>query len=242
LRYITVVNARTFVLLAAVAACHSKAPEPPSSNFGYYLLAMTWSPATKDQCTLPPAFTLHGLWPNYTEAQAVGRPHAWPQFCGAFAHCEATEDASCAPGVPVPPELAALAPAYVNGTLATHEWSKHGSCTTLTPSDFFAAELAAIHSIQHDATPDAVRAAAGHDMARDELQRAFGVSADAVVLGCTATCELTQVAFCIAKDDRERPTIATPCTSSVTTSDYDNGCAVRHCERVRIPASCGHSI
>ena len=236
----TVVNARTLIPLAAVAACHSNASAPPPpSNFGYYLLAMTWSPATKDQCTLPPAFTLHGLWPNYTEAQAVGRPQAWPQFCGAFAHCEATEDASCAPGVPVSPELAAFAPAYVNGTLATHEWSKHGSCTTLTPSEFFAAELAAIHSIPHDATPDSVTAAAGHDMARDELQNAFGVSADAVVLGCTATCELTQVAFCIAKDDHQRPTTATPCTSSVTTSDYDNGCAVRHCERVRIPASCG---
>jgi ribonuclease T2 len=226
------------VLLAAVAACHSKAPAPPTSDFGYYLLAMTWSPATKDQCTLPPAFTLHGLWPNYSEAQAVGKPHAWPQFCGAFAHCEATEDASCAPGVPVPAELAPFAPAYVNGTLATHEWSKHGSCTKFTPSDFFAAELAAIHSIPH-ATPDAVIAAAGHDMARDELERAFGVSADAVVLGCTATCELTQVAFCIAKDERERPTTATSCTSSVTSSDYDNGCSVRHCERVRIPASCG---
>lgn len=202
---------------------------------------MTWSPATKDQCTQPPAFTLHGLWPNYTEAQAVGRPHAWPQFCGAFAHCEATEDASCAPGVPVPKELAVLAPAYVNGTLATHEWSKHGSCTTMTPGEYFTAELAAIHSIPRDGTPEVVRAAAGRDLALDELQRAFGVSAAAVVLGCTADCELTQVAFCIAKDDRERPTSATSCTPSVTSSDYDNGCAVRRCERVRIPASCGHA-
>jgi ribonuclease T2 len=222
--------------LLALAGCHSKAPEPPPSSFGYYVLAMTWSPATKDQCTLPPAFTLHGLWPNYTEAQAIGKPHAWPQFCAAFAHCETSEDASCAPGVAIPPELAAFAPAYVNGTLATHEWSKHGSCTSLTPNDFFAAELAAIHAIPHDANPDAVHA--GHDMALDELQHAFGVSADAVVLGCTASCELTQVAFCIAKDDRDHPTTATACTPSVTSSDYDNGCVVRHCDRVRIPASC----
>jgi ribonuclease T2 len=229
---------RILVPLVAVVACHSKAPTPPAPSFGYYLLAMTWSPATKDQCALPPAFTLHGLWPNYSEAQAVGKPQAWPQFCGGFAHCEATEDASCAPGVAVPPDLAALAPAYVTGTLATHEWSKHGSCTSLTPSEFFSAELAAIHSIPHDATPEAVRAAAGRDMARDELQRAFGVAADSVVLGCSASCALTQVAFCFAKDDRDRPTTPTPCTSSVTSSDYDNGCVVRHCDRVQISPRC----
>ena len=199
---------------------------------------MTWSPATKDPCTLAPAVTLHGLWPNYTEAQAPGKTHAWPQFCGGFAHCETTEDASCAPGVAVPPALAALAPAYVDGTLATHEWSKHGSCTSMTPKDFFAAELAAIHSIPHDATPETVRAAAGHDMARDELQRAFGVAPETVVLGCTATCELTQVAFCVGKDERDRPTFPTPCTRSVTSSDYDNGCIVRSCERIRIRAAC----
>jgi ribonuclease T2 len=234
------VNARIVLLVAALAACHSKAPTPPASSFGYYLLAMTWSPATHDQCTLPPAFTLHGLWPNYTEAQAVGQPQAWPQFCGGFAHCAAREDASCAPGVPVPPDLAPFAPAYVTGTLATHEWSKHGSCTRMTPREFFDAELAAIHSIPHDATPDAVRAAAGHDIARDDLQRAFGISPDAVVLGCSPTCELTQVAFCLAKDERDRPTSPTPCTASVTGSDYDNGCAARRCERVRIAAACAN--
>ena len=235
-------NPRFLLPVVALAACHSHTPAapPPSSttSFGYYLLAMTWSPATKDQCTLPPAFTLHGLWPNYTEAQAVGQPQAWPQFCGAFAHCAGREDASCAPGVAVPADLAAFAPAYVTGTLATHEWSKHGSCTRMAPREFFAAELAAIHSIPHDANPDAVRAAAGHDLALDELQRAFGISPESVVLGCTASCELSQVAFCLGKDDRDRPTGATPCTASVTASDYDNGCVVRHCERVRIPAAC----
>lgn len=229
---------RLLLPIAAAAACHANTPAPPAPSFGYYLLAMTWSPATKDQCALPPAFTLHGLWPNYTEAQAAGQPQAWPQFCGGFAHCAAKEDASCAPGVAVPAELAAFAPAYVTGTLATHEWSKHGSCTRMAPGEFFAAELAAIHSIPHDATPEAVRAAAGSDLALADLQRAFGISPASVVLGCTATCELAQVAFCLGKDERDRPTGATPCTKSVTSSDYDNGCAVRHCERVRIPAAC----
>lgn len=231
------------MLLLAACSSHSSPATPAArgASFGYYLLAMTWSPAQKDQCTLPPAFTLHGLWPNYTEAQAQGQPHAWPQFCGAFAHCEQAEDASCAPGVPVPPELAAFAPAYVKGTLATHEWSKHGSCTRLAPGPYFEAELAAITTIPDHANPVAVKAAAGTDMSRDDLVKAFGIPAESVNLGCTDACELTQVAFCLGKDDRDQPTGPVPCTASVTSSDYDNGCVVKKCERVKLLAACAHN-
>ncbi|HEY4242574.1 MAG TPA: hypothetical protein VGM88_22300 [Kofleriaceae bacterium] len=227
--------ARPCLALVAVAACHSSAapPPPPPSDFTYYLLAMTWSPATKDQCSLPPALTLHGLWPNFSEAQAAGKPHAWPEFCGAFAHCAKTEDAACAPGVPVPPELAAVAPAYVSGTLATHEWSKHGSCTRLAPAEFFAAELAAIRSI-----PTIANLRPG-ERALADLQRAFGVPPESVVLGCSPTCQLTQVAFCLGKDAADHPTGPVSCTPSVSGSDYDNGCAVRHCDRVQLAATCG---
>jgi ribonuclease T2 len=225
---------RAAAVLVAVAACHSHPappPQPPPSGFGYYLLAMMWAPPCPHQ------LTLHGLWPNYTEDQARGQPRAWPQFCGAYAHCEQTEDASCAPGARVPDELAALAPAYAlgSGSFATHEWSKHGSCTTLSAGDFFAAELAAIHSLPGNGTPDALRAAAGHDLARSELQRAFGIPPESVVLGCDDHCRFTQVGFCLAKDAGDHPTTPTPCTASVTTSEYDNGCATRGCERVAIP-------
>src|SRR3569623_527067 len=111
---------RVALCLLVLAACHSTTtPAPPSSNFGFYLLAMTWTPSfccsapQKRQCAhAAPELTLHGLWPNYTDEQSQGRPRAWPQFCGAYAHCEQAEDASCAPGVPVPADLAARAPGY----------------------------------------------------------------------------------------------------------------------------------
>lgn len=219
--------------LFLIAACHHQAaptpPPAPPSEFGFYLLAMMWAPPCAHE------LTLHGLWPNYTEEQAHGRPQAWPQFCGAYAHCEKAEDASCAPGAPVPDALAALAPEYVKGTLATHEWSKHGSCTTLSAADYFAAELSAIHSLPGNGTPDVLRAAAGHDLARADLQGAFGIARESVVLGCDAHCRLTQVGFCLAKDAEEHPTAPTPCTASVTTSEYDNGCVTRGCDRVTIP-------
>ena len=86
-----------------------------------------------------------------------------------------------------------------------------------------------------DATPAALRAAAGKDLARDDLQHAFGVPPESVVLGCDSHCAFTQVGFCIAKDAGDRPTAPMPCTANVTTSDYDNGCVTRHCDRVAIP-------
>ncbi|MBV8762955.1 MAG: hypothetical protein JO257_37060 [Deltaproteobacteria bacterium] len=225
-------------LLALVVACHTATTAPPApptprtekaappspDAFGFYLLAMMWKP---DACGL----RLHGLWPNFTDEQSQGRPRAWPQFCGRFAHCEKAEDTTCAPGVPVPGDLAPLAPDYVQGTLATHEWSKHGSCTQLAPADYFAAELAAIHVVHSDALHPG-------DYAPADLQHAFAVPDTSVVLGCDAHCTLTQIGFCLAKDASDHPTGPTPCTQNVTSSDYDNGCITHACARVTVPGTC----
>jgi ribonuclease T2 len=243
---------RALLISLVLAACHPNGPtpmpEPTGGDFGFYLLAMTWAPSfcclepTKQQCTqlagsyAAEHLTLHGLWPNFTDEQSRGRPRAWPQFCDRYAHCEQAEDATCAPDVAVPPELAHYAPGYVtdDGAMATHEWSKHGSCTTLDASGYFTAELV---GILHVPNHDALVASIGKDLPRDELQRAFGVPAESVVLGCDAHCRLTQVGFCLAKDGQDLPTGAIPCTRNVTTSDYDNGCVVRGCARVAIQAA-----
>jgi ribonuclease T2 len=239
--------------IVVLAACHSQpapptAPAPAPSEFGLYLLAMTWAPqlccdkpGLEDCATLAGSFaashlTLHGLWPNYTDEQQRGKPRAWPQFCGAYQHCEAAEDASCAPAATVPAELAPLAPSY-KGSLATHEWSKHGSCTTLSAAEYFAAELAAIRAIPHDATPEVLRAAIGSGVARDELERGFGIPPESVAIGCDAHCRLTQVGFCFAKDARDHPTTPIACTANITTSEYDNGCVTRGCARVNVPGA-----
>jgi ribonuclease T2 len=254
---------RALLSLLVLAACPASTPPPaitppspspappPASDFGFYLLAMTWAPQLC--CAEPGApacaalagsfaathLTLHGLWPNFTDEQSRGKPRAWPQYCGAYHHCETAEDARCAPGVAVPGELARLAPGYVAGTgaFATHEWSKHGSCTRLSAAEYFGAELAAIRAIPGEATPDALRAAAGADLARDDLQRAFGVPPDSVLLGCDARCRLTQVSFCLAKDAGDHPTAPIACSANVTTSDYDNGCVTRGCQRVAVRAA-----
>jgi len=254
----TNMKVRCALAFALAAACHHDKAAPPSS-FGLYLLAMQWAPnaccahpgkeAGAESCgALAGSYaathvTLHGLWPSYTDDESRGRPRPWPQYCGALAHCEHDEDASCAPGVPVPPDLAARAPAYItdHGALATHEWSKHGSCTRLSPAAYFAAELAAIRSLPGDGTPDVLSAAAGKDVARADLSRAFGIPPEAVALGCDAHCELTQVGFCLGHDAADQPTTPIACPHNVLSSEYDNGCVTRGCERVVVQAAgeCG---
>jgi ribonuclease T2 len=251
---------RALLLFLVLAACQprtatppipSAPPASPGSDFGFYLLSMTWEPnrccSERDQpscAQLAGSFaathlTLHGLWPNFTDEQSRGKPRAWPQYCGTYQRCEQTEDPSCAPGAAVPDELARLAPGYIAGTgaFATHEWSKHGSCTRLSAADYFRAELAAIRAIPGDATPGALHAAVGADLARDDLQRAFGVPPDSVLLGCDAHCRLARVGFCLAKDAADHPTAPIACTRNVATSDYDNGCATRGCQRVAVQAA-----
>src|SRR4051812_23532995 len=90
---------RILVPLLAVAACQPRTPTPPitptplspalappsASEFGLYLLSMTWEPnrccteRDRQDCSqLPGSFaathlTLHGLWPNFTDEQSRGR-------------------------------------------------------------------------------------------------------------------------------------------------------------------------
>jgi len=260
--FLTRILVPILVPILALATCQPQTPTSPSlpahpspapsaAEFGLYVLSMTWEPnrccaeGNRPQCPpLPGSFaathlTLHGLWPNFTDEQSHGKSRAWPQYCGAYQHCEHAEDASCAPGVAVPHELARLAPGYVAGTgaFATHEWSKHGSCTRLSAAEYFDAELAAIRAIPGDATPDALHAAVGADLARDTLLRSFSVLPESILLGCDAHCRLARVGFCLAKDPGDHPTTPTACTSNVTTSDYDNGCVTHQCQRIAVQAA-----
>ena len=118
---------------------------------------------------------LHGLWPNYDPSQAGRAPGiGWPQFCNTcassqcetcsktancnFASCERTTQT---PKCQIPaPTLAAFntsgrwqryAPQYAWGTLAVHEWAKHGSCSPWhdDAGSYFAAAEAGFEAIRN---------------------------------------------------------------------------------------------
>lgn len=115
--------------VAPFAEAQQTRPASVPGRFDYYVLALSWSPtycadpraAARDQAQCGGArryaFVVHGLWPQ----NEIG----WPQDCPT-----AVRD--------VP---AALAQQQLDimpsARLVQHQWSKHGSCSGLTPQAYF---------------------------------------------------------------------------------------------------------
>jgi ribonuclease T2 len=113
-------------LAAGAAAAQGRAQNQPGI-FDYYLLSLSWSPsfcetskgnASRLQCGARPySFVVHGLWPQYN--------NGFPESCQA-----------------PPPRLDRrivdsmldLMPAPA---LIYHEWDVHGTCSGLSPRDYF---------------------------------------------------------------------------------------------------------
>lgn len=107
----------------------------PPGKFDYYLLNLSWAPefchnvevlpanehtAAKradaaQECGTPRGFVLHGLWPQNFDG-------TYPVTCS-----DRTGPADYDKYLDMTPSL----------TLLKHEWSKHGTCTTLAPDAFF---------------------------------------------------------------------------------------------------------
>ena len=92
--------------------------------------------------------SVHGLWPNYDPTLHDGQ--SWPQFCvrpdgETFTDCEADYSSQpyCTPSgaydvfnTSIGWQTYALE--YAWSDLASHEWSKHGSCTNWSDTEYFA--------------------------------------------------------------------------------------------------------
>lgn len=115
------------VCLAALVLAAQNGP----GQFDYYVLSLSWSPqycanpknASRDreQCGTGRryAFVTHGLWPNHERP-----PH--PRNCG--------------PRSRLPSGLVSqMLPIMPSAALIQHEWNSHGTCSGLSPSDYFSA-------------------------------------------------------------------------------------------------------
>jgi ribonuclease T2 len=104
---------------------HHRSGDAAPGVFDYYLLSLSWSPAfclqspDSAECQGPRrfGFIVHGLWPQ--------NERGWPEHCA---------------GDSVVPESVAqqIADLMPSRQLVVHEWSAHGTCSGLTPADFFA--------------------------------------------------------------------------------------------------------
>ncbi len=162
--------------------------------FDFYLMALSWSPGFCDgnpsgkgrkQCAVGArlGFVLHGLWPQ--------NERGYPSSCGGS---RSVSKAALDETVGV----------YPAKGLARYEWRKHGTCTGLSPSAYFAAAARAFHAVT---IPDVFKApVASQTMAPLDIMRAFtkvnpGIRPGMMAVVCRKG-ELQEVRLCLTKDLR----------------------------------------
>jgi ribonuclease T2 len=174
----------------------ARAPVAPG-DFDYYVLALSWSPGfcavsggTRDpeQCGRGAnlGFVVHGLWPQRER--------------GMLADCEA--------GLRPPARADAAAAArdlFPTEGLARYEWRKHGGCTGLPPSAYFAAVRSAREQVVIPAA--LAEARESRQLAPQDVLRAFAQANPRLRPGMAAvSCPknvLQEVRICLSKDLRD---------------------------------------
>lgn len=116
------------IMMMAFPATAQERRGAPAGNFDFYVLALSWSPAycmregeraDPLQCdAVPPkGFVVHGLWPQYQRG--------WPAYC-------------LPEPVIVSRDVLQSVQHIMPYGLARYQWRKHGSCSGLGPSAYFA--------------------------------------------------------------------------------------------------------
>ncbi len=174
-------------------------PAPPRTDspgrFDFYLLSLSWSPAFCDtggdskspnQCAAGRrlGFVVHGLWPQNL--------HGFPSNCDTGSRA------------PSRVALDAAADLYPDEGLARHEWRQHGTCSGLSPIDYFAAVRRARDAVT--VPPDFIAPQEPRSLSPAVIVRAFagsnqGLRADTMAVTCRAG-QLQEVRICFGKDLR----------------------------------------
>ena len=153
--------------------------------------------------------SLHGLWPNYDPVKHGG--YDWPQYCNVsgahFPNClKDPSGEGCAPSEAalnafnVSGRWQTWALQYAFGTLAAHEWAKHGSCTPwssvgASQLEYWTLQEAAYTNLSRGKGASLVHANVGGNVSYSELQAAFDadVGGHHATIACVGGCHLDQV-------------------------------------------------
>lgn len=162
-------------------------------TFDYYVLTLSWSPAfcakeknqaDPDQCGTDRkfGFVVHGLWPQYN---AGGYP------------------ASCARDRNVPKAVVdQTMPIMPSVGLIVHQWQKHGTCTGLNATDYFARVRSAFDKVK---VPGELQSTAnGLSVPATQVERLFiqanpGLTPESVAVVCSKR-DVAEVRVCMDKD------------------------------------------
>ena len=164
-------------------------------NFDFYVLALSWSPGfcatggaekARSQCAEGSdlGFVVHGLWPQYA--------HGFPSDCGPAGQFPSRQALETVRGI------------YPDQGLARYEWTKHGTCSGKSPTDYFADVRRAREAI---AIPQAFQAPhqdqtwVPMDVARAFAAANRGLRPDEMAVTCRQQT-LEEVRVCLSKDLR----------------------------------------
>jgi ribonuclease T2 len=125
-------------IVPASQAKHSQATHSKPGDFEFYLLTLSFAPSfcsltpanrSKDECQqLTEAkfeqtpLTIHGLWPNRARVSVNKQPSSCAHVPLQLSN-------------PVQTDLARYMPGGTD--LEQHEWDKHGTCSGLSPDEYF---------------------------------------------------------------------------------------------------------
>ncbi|HEY0748298.1 MAG TPA: ribonuclease T2 [Steroidobacteraceae bacterium] len=180
-------------LLALVGSASARHHRSGTANepgtFDYYLLSLSWSPAFclgnpgAAECGGPRrfGFIVHGLWPQNEKG--------WPENCNVPQQVPES----------VLTGISDLMPAR---GLVYHEWSAHGTCSGLDPSDFFGLVRRAYNSVAIPAEFSDVRQPV--EESPDAIGKAFlranpRLTSDSIVVTCSGqgNPRLREVHICL---------------------------------------------
>lgn len=163
--------------------------------FDFYVLALSWSPGfcdtggdakSPDQCAAGRnlGFVVHGLWPQ--------NMRGFPSNCDGGSR------------FPSRAVIESVGDLYPDPGLARHEWRTHGTCTGLSPADYFSAVRQARGTITIPQTlrqPGDPQILAPLDITRAFVAANQGLRADMLAVTCRQG-ELQEVRLCLSKDLR----------------------------------------
>lgn len=131
-------------------------------------------------------FTLHGLWPQYSEG-------GYPADCTEEAFDPAAvKKVGIETMVQYWPNVKEEYSSPTYSSFWEHEWTKHGTCTGLSQYDYFQQTINLIQSL---GTPAIVTGAVGGTLDADQLRSAFG-GANKVSLQCESGSYLAGAFTC----------------------------------------------
>jgi len=186
-----ILSAFSLCLVLEAAAAQGRPQNEPGA-FDYYLLSLSWSPSFCEtsrgggrelQCGARPySFVVHGLWPQYNKG--------FPEFCQVPApRLDRRIVSSMLDLMPAP-------------ALIYHEWDAHGTCSGLSPRDYFdtvrSARVAVTIPPEYD-HPQAPLIVTPQEVVDSFLKANPGLPRSGIGIDCNRT-RLREVRICFSRD------------------------------------------